>query len=60
MCGESWIGKDLGGSGCGLIEVLSTHLPARTEGNYKKTDSGYLEDVWLSGGYHTALNLGTR
>jgi hypothetical protein len=29
-----WSGKDLEGSGCGLIEVLSQHLPRGTVENH--------------------------
>jgi hypothetical protein len=29
-------GEDLGGSGHGLLEVLSWHLPVGTEGNHTK------------------------
>jgi hypothetical protein len=28
-----WVGKDLEGSSCGLIEVLSQHLPEWTKEN---------------------------
>jgi hypothetical protein len=38
---EELIGKDLEGSGSGLIEVLSQHLPYRTEKNIKSRQSGY-------------------
>jgi hypothetical protein len=31
-----WIGKDVGGNGRGLDEVLSRHLPKGTEGNHEK------------------------
>jgi hypothetical protein len=30
---EWWIGKDLEGNGCGLIEILSQHMPGETEEN---------------------------
>jgi hypothetical protein len=40
IIGEYWIGKDLEGSGCCLIEVLSRNLPERAEGNHENSSQG--------------------
>jgi hypothetical protein len=40
MIGEWWNGKDLEGSDCSLLEILSQHMPRVTEENYEKLDEG--------------------
>jgi hypothetical protein len=43
MMGEESIGKNLEGSGRGLIEVRSQHLPGRSEENHKEISIRILE-----------------
>lgn len=49
MTAEWWIGKDLLGSCCGLIEVLFQQLPKETEENYGKLEvrvTCVLAEIW--------------